>query len=121
MEDGGFADAGGEGREVGSAGGGEGGRGGGDFVAETVEVLLCGGDGAGGEEFVKEKRGGENGWSRVVEKSVAAEDAGASAMVWLAFEQGDFVTEGAEAERGGESAEAGADDEGAVVHFSMEN
>jgi len=53
LEDGGFADAGSEGREVGSEGGGEGGRGGGDFVAETVEVLLCGGDGAGGEELLQ--------------------------------------------------------------------
>jgi hypothetical protein len=53
LEDGGFADAGGEGREVGSEGGREGGRGGGDFVAETVKVFLRGGDGAGGEELLK--------------------------------------------------------------------
>jgi hypothetical protein len=45
LEDGGFADAGGEGGEVGSKGGGEVGGGGGDFVAEAMEVPLRGSDG----------------------------------------------------------------------------
>jgi hypothetical protein len=40
-------------------------------------------------------------------------------VVGLAFEQGDFFAEGAEAEGGGESAEAGADDESALVHFKI--
>ena len=66
-----------------------------------------------GEEFVEQERGGQDRGARVIEKSVAAEDAGASAVVGLAFEQGDFFAEGAEAEGGGESAEAGADDESA--------
>jgi hypothetical protein len=72
-----------------------------------------------GEEFVEEEGGGQDGGAGVIEKSVAAEDAGASAVVGLAFEQGDFFAEGAEAEGGGESAEAGADDESALVHFKI--
>ena len=56
MEDGGFADAGGEGREVGSEGGREGRGGRGDFVAQAVQVFLRGGDGAGVEEL-SEPRG----------------------------------------------------------------
>ena len=66
MEDGGFADAGGEGGEVRGDGCGEGGGGGGDLVAEAVEVFLCGGDGAGGEELLEPdvERGvfGVGGW-----------------------------------------------------------
>jgi hypothetical protein len=65
------------------------------------------------EQFVEEEGGGQDGRTGVVEKSVATEDAGASAVVGLALKQGDFVSEGMEAESGGDSAEAGADDEGA--------
>jgi hypothetical protein len=66
-----------------------------------------------GEQLVEKEGGGQDGRSGVVEKSVAMEDAGASAVVGLAFEEGHLVSEGAEAEGGGDSAEAGADDEGA--------
>jgi hypothetical protein len=53
LEDGGFADAGGEGGKVGGEGGGESGGRRGDFVAEVVEMFLRGGDGAGGEELLE--------------------------------------------------------------------
>ena len=53
MEDGWFADAGGEGREVGGTRSGECGRGRSDFVAETAQVLLRGGDSARGEELLE--------------------------------------------------------------------
>ena len=65
-----------------------------------------------GEELIEEEGGGQDGWSGVIEKSVAAEDAGATAMVGLTFEQSDLMAEGAEAEGGGEPAEAGANNEG---------
>ncbi len=53
MEDGGFADASGEGGEVGGEGGGESGGRRGDFVAEAMEMFLRGGDSTGGEELLK--------------------------------------------------------------------
>jgi hypothetical protein len=53
LEDGGFADAGGEGGKVRGERGGKVGRGGGDFIAKAVEVFLGGRDGAGGEELLE--------------------------------------------------------------------
>jgi hypothetical protein len=54
-----------------------------------------------GEQLVEEEGGGQDGGTGVEEKSVTTEDAGAAAVVGLAFEEGDLVSEGAEAEGGG--------------------
>ena len=63
------------------------------------------------EQFVEEKRRGQNGRSGIVQKSVATEDAGPSAVVWLTLEERNLMPEGAESEGGSKSAETGTDDE----------
>ena len=66
-----------------------------------------------GKQFVEEERCGQHGGAGIIKKSVAAEDAGPAAVIGLAFEQRDLQAKGAESQGGGESAEAGADDESA--------
>ena len=65
-----------------------------------------------GEEFIEEKRSGEDGGAGVVSESFVAEDGGATAGLFEGFEESDVVAAGLEANGGGESAEARANDEG---------
>jgi len=64
------------------------------------------------EQFIEEERGGEDGGAGVVGESLVTKNGGAATRLFQGLEQGDVVAAGLEADGGGESAEAGADDEG---------
>jgi len=65
-----------------------------------------------GEEFIEEEGSGEDGGAGVVGESFVAEDGGTPAGLFEGFKESDVVAAGLEADGGGETAEARADDEG---------
>ncbi len=63
------------------------------------------------EELVEEVGGGDDGRTGVEGEAVAAEDGGATSGLLVGLDEGHPVAGGAEADRAGHAAEAGADDD----------